>query len=346
MTTVSSRHTRVFALFFSFSSVRIFSSPSQKNPFFLLVGGRHKERKEKTHKIQKKNFLNAYPHQKTIITIIMNMQRLNNQAYAYIKASRPDEAIPLLTTALREVHKSAANLRPKDLATHGLSETKRMRNDAMMSSCPSSPQSQSLPPLTSNSSQDELMEDCQSDLSPDGPHIQLGGDCASRQLSVGDTSQSRFYVCDEPKILPFVCAEIYQDDSSAIAAFSFVIMFNLALAYHMCAVREATMNNKTTTTTTQGLETARKLYELSLQMQMEQQMTDPSTTVALLNNLSVVCKLLGDEAAGRHLDQSLSSLVLYMIDVGVNQQEKPDIEGCFGNIMYLFMDPPCTATAA
>jgi hypothetical protein len=132
-------------------------------------------------------------------------------------------------------------------------------------------------------------------------------------------------------------------EEESITSLSFIIMFNLALCHHMkgTSSKDEALSQRT-------LAIAKRLYELTFQMQAQNVETNLLLTSALLNNLSLVHKALGNRHEAEQCDQLLLSTLLLLVDMGglTHQESVHDLAGFFGNVMHLIMTQSPVASAA
>jgi hypothetical protein len=97
-----------------------------------------------------------------------------------------------------------------------------------------------------------------------------------------------------------------------------------------------------------ALATVKRLYELTFQMQAQDVETNLLLTSALLNNLSLVHKALGNSHEAEQCDQLLLSTLLLHVDMGgkTPQESANDLTGFLGNVMHLIMTQSPVASAA
>lgn len=110
-----------------------------------------------------------------------------------------------------------------------------------------------------------------------------------------------------------------------------MIIFNLAIAYQLRGDRESLMR-------------AMKLYELSFNLQRDQQFENNILfTLAIINNLGLVHRQLNDEhSAGKCFDHVLSTL-MYLTDCG--QASECILEGFFYNVTGAISEPSIAPAA-
>lgn len=146
--------------------------------------------------------------------------------------------------------------------------------------------------------------------------------------------RSHPYMFQEPiHIVPQMCAD------GSISRLSFFIMVNLGIANHMKAMQEGSH---------QSLEIARKLYELSFQMQSQECESNLVLTAALLNNLALVHDTLDNVGESIKCKQHLLSALLLLVDLGSDATSgyEKDLEGFMGNVTHLIAEDAPVARAA
>jgi hypothetical protein len=150
------------------------------------------------------------------------------------------------------------------------------------------------------------------------------------------------YLYTEPVYLSEVPRRSSGEES--IASLSFIIMFNLALCHHMKGV-----SNEDEALSQRMFAIAKRLYELTFQMQAQDSEINLLLTSALLNNLSLVHKALGNGHEAEQCNQLLLSTLLLLVDMGgLTPQESAiyDLTGFLGNVMHLIVTQSPVASAA
>jgi tetratricopeptide (TPR) repeat protein len=109
---------------------------------------------------------------------------------------------------------------------------------------------------------------------------------------------------------------------------SYVVLYNLALAYHLKATEEPVQRLQIF-----NLQKALRLYEHAHHVLMNQD-HDMSLlhTMAITNNLGHIHHVLGDEDRAGLCFQHLLSTIIYMVDYGEAEEIKP-FDGFFRNAM-------------
>jgi hypothetical protein len=242
----------------------------------------------------------------------------NNKSASLIKSGRYDEAIVLLKEALTTVTQGAKHNRDQEPAAK-----RPTKNDKHDTQSESSTESLGVWPSVSLASQ---AEETSTTL-----------DCSEFD---GDTQSP--YIYQEPITVSEVPpASVGPDD--AIAAISFIILFNLSLAHHLSgiSITEHEMASK-------RLRTSQQLYEYSFRIQAQNSHSDMLVATALINNLSLVHKSLGNGYEAQQCDELLLSSVVFLVDMGLSsaRQGQTVVDGFLGNVMHLLMAEAATASAA
>lgn len=253
----------------------------------------------------------------TLSSFLFVSSNLNNKSVSLIKAGRYDEALVLLEEAVTTVIQVAKGCLPE---VQTAEMTKKNDTDDVQSE---STGSSGVCPLGSMTFQAEegMALDCSD----------FGGDTQSP------------YLYQEPiTVSGLTPASVDPDD--AIATISFIILFNLSLAHHLSGI-SATEHE----VAIKRLRTAQRLYECSFRLQAQNLHIDMLITTALLNNLSLVHKSLGNHCEAQQCDELLLSYVVMIVDVGVLSSARQDqtvVDGLLGNVMHLVMTEAATASAA
>jgi hypothetical protein len=251
-------------------------------------------------------------------SVIFVSSNLNNKSVSLIKEGRYDEAIVLLEEAVTTVIQVAKGCLPQVQAAE--INNKDDRNDIPSDSTGSS----GVCPIGSLASQAE--------------EAIMAPDCSDFD---GDAQSP--YVYQEPiTVSGLPSASVDSDD--AIAAISFIILFNLSLAHHLSGI-----STKEHEVVIKRLRTAQRLYECSFRLQAQSLHVDMLIATALLNNLSLVHKSLGNYYEFQQCDELLLSYVVLLVDVGLSspiRQDQTVVDGFLGNVMHLVMTEAATASAA
>jgi hypothetical protein len=107
------------------------------------------------------------------------------------------------------------------------------------------------------------------------------------------------------------------------------------------------VSNKDEALSQRALVISKRLYELTFQMQTQDEETDLLLS-ALLNNLSLVHKALGNRHEAEQCDHVLLSTVLLIVDMGglTPQESANELFGFLANVMHLIMRQSPVALAA
>jgi tetratricopeptide (TPR) repeat protein len=124
---------------------------------------------------------------------------------------------------------------------------------------------------------------------------------------------------------------------------SFILMYNLALTYHLCAIDgEICQRN---------LESAVALYELAYTIQKTEDL-DVSViqTMAIVNNLGQVHTALGNVDKSQYCYQHLLSTIMHLNESGAASdyaaEESLSLDGFVGNVLSLILTTPAATPAA
>jgi hypothetical protein len=176
---------------------------------------------------------------------------------------------------------------------------------------------------------------------PEGEAIMIdeSGETCTLQDQVEENSQSPYLYTG-----PVYLSEVPRSSGDeSIISLSFIIMFNLALCHHMKGV-----SNEDEALSQRALVISKRLYELTFQMQTQDEETDLLLSSALLNNLSLVHKALGNRHEAEQCDHVLLSTLLLIVDMGGStpQESANELSGFLGNVMHLIMRQSPVASAA
>jgi tetratricopeptide (TPR) repeat protein len=122
---------------------------------------------------------------------------------------------------------------------------------------------------------------------------------------------------------------------------SVLIMFNLALCYHLSAMESKSLA---------GLLKATRLYELAYKLQLDEEL-DSNTlfTLTIVNNLGHLHALIGQTETSEKYFQHLLSVLMFIIVINCNNNEEvaqlPVLEGFFYNTLHLILQNQTAAAA-
>jgi hypothetical protein len=121
---------------------------------------------------------------------------------------------------------------------------------------------------------------------------------------------------------------------------SFVLLYNLALAYHLRGLKDRLLRNV-------HLSTALTLYEHAHAMLTIDEGMDVSSLhiMAIASNLGHVHALLGHERRANICFQHLLSVILYVVDCGEGTSNDLKLDGFFCNIMPMIASKVTAAAA-
>ena len=237
---------------------------------------------------------------------------LNNRACVLIQNADYDEAITILKEGLQIAKQS----------------TKEAQQQAQ--NCCSS--------LSAEEPQETSPQGCSNDYSAIASFQMPPKEAAS---AIRRQDPSNAFVCDDP--LPITGFSSTMDSDDTVAYLSFILLFNLALSYHLRAMQDDIPSKEVST---RLLETAQRLYEYTFQLQSQLNDMSVLTTVALLNNLAQVHKILKNDYEAHQCDKLLLSALLLIVDMG-EPEWKDRVDSYMCNVMHLiFAESAMTASAA
>jgi hypothetical protein len=276
------------------------------------------------------------------------LSELNNQACFLIKARRYDEAIALLTQALRgaaQAVKSHSHQPEASCSDVAPGDTNGYYN---LSTTPSQ-EEEFMPPNPRRPAE----------AITGGIYGNLGGRTRMEDpVNINKVSFQSPYVYNDPLLITNVPAPCAED--AMLTGLSYILTFNLALSHHLSSGIENKNMDKTDANdvSLRKLQKSKRLYELNLKFQ-NQGGVQPNflngesnlllLTAAVLNNLSVVNKSLNNHHDAEHCDQSLLNALLILIDLdhtGEAHQMNDKLSGFVGNLMYLIVKTSFAASAA
>jgi tetratricopeptide (TPR) repeat protein len=171
--------------------------------------------------------------------------------------------------------------------------------------------------------------------------IRHDGKSSSSSIEKSETSlkecqiQDKFRDPDEPFV--YSNPVFLQKKSTDSAGISMTILFNLAIANHLRAMKDENNSNA-------RLQRALKLYELVYAIQNTNTRGLPLTQcLGLVNNCGHIHKQLNREAKANRLFQHLLTTLMLMVQQG---EEIPEAEGFFSTTSHLILQGPAAARAA
>jgi hypothetical protein len=139
---------------------------------------------------------------------------------------------------------------------------------------------------------------------------------------------------------------IYIDDAAEDTSCSYesrevvlaVLIFNLALAYQLAAVKTTTANDR-------YLKKAAKLYALAIQILHEEQLESSTLfSMTCINNMGLVYQDLRDIVAAQKCFEHLLSTLMFLVDCG-EADVVPDMDGFLMNTSHLVVAQASAAAA-
>lgn len=148
---------------------------------------------------------------------------------------------------------------------------------------------------------------------------------------------SHNFSCDD-QIFPFVYStplriseSVAIEDYESSVKLSVAIMFNLALSHHLNGVKNCHARDPDT------LSHAVALYELAYQLQMQEDIeVSVETTMAIINNLGHVHRMLDDQEKASQCFNHLLSTMLFVQSLG-DADVTCKTEGFFHNVTHLIL---------
>ena len=241
---------------------------------------------------------------------------LNNRACVLIQNADYDEAITILKEGLQ-------------IAKQSTKEAQQQSQNCCSSSSAEEPQETS-------------PQGCSNDNSAIASFQLPPKEAATADASTKTRKDpSKPFVCDDP--LPITGFSSTMDSDDVVAHLSFILLFNLALSYHLRALQDDIPSKEVST---RLMETAQRLYEYTFQLQSQLSEMSVLTTVALLNNLAQVHKILKNDYEAHQCDKLLLSALLLIVDMG-EPAWKDSVDSYMSNVMHLiFAESTVTASAA
>jgi hypothetical protein len=250
----------------------------------------------------------------SVETSISHAFNLNNKSCCFIKRGHYDEAVQHLIIALQIAKQFAIAAQPPQE-----SSSKQARSAW-------SSRSRSAISDCSDDHQEEYEYLCQSELK-------------------FEATSTDSYIHRTPV---FVDAR-KRDEDATLSHISFYVMFNLSLAYHLRA-----LNEEDEVEAKKSLSVAKRLYELTLQMQVQDDSENSVITMAaLLNNLSQVHNVLKNINEMRRYQELLLTALVILVDSGSPEFDASSsngsstaLDGFMGNVMHLMIIESPVASAA
>jgi hypothetical protein len=153
-------------------------------------------------------------------------------------------------------------------------------------------------------------------------------------VSMSDTASSCIYA----KLV-----YIRDDGSDCLALRAFAITFNLALASHFRSIELERDGKKLLSM--QAMRQSRKLYLLALQVEGTE-VYGVHLSAAAFNNLSQICRSLGNDEESRYYDHLLLSNLILLIDIGIIPEPSTILTIFLKNVSYLLVKCADVAAAA
>jgi len=154
-------------------------------------------------------------------------------------------------------------------------------------------------------------------------------------LDVDEEAPEGQFIYHQPIHIPAKSALSYTEGIMV----SCMIIFNLAIAYHLQGLQEKDAKDITT-----SMVRALKLYELSFNLQREQQLDNNILfTLAIVSNLGVLHQQLQDQDSSTKCFEHVLSTLMYLTDCG--EASKRYLDGFFVNVTKIVSEP-CAAPAA
>mmetsp|Transcript_9213 Transcript_9213/g.10191 ORF Transcript_9213/g.10191 Transcript_9213/m.10191 type:complete len:302 (-) Transcript_9213:81-986(-) len=142
------------------------------------------------------------------------------------------------------------------------------------------------------------------------------------------------FVFRDPVIIP--TESIPSASSSSLSKFLMIVMFNVALTFHLHAISLASSSSsssskkKTKMKAKKYFAQAKKIYELALKMHLElDDDIDPLFTLALTNNLGLIYRTMKRKDKSTICFQNMFSTMMYLLDSNAyHEQESCIIKEC------------------
>ena len=144
------------------------------------------------------------------------------------------------------------------------------------------------------------------------------------------------YIFSDPIEIPSEATKA-APTQSLCSKLSMVVMYNLALSFHLCALAQGC---------TARLTRARTLYELAFQMHLEESCEVTLLySLALMNNLGLVYRLLNDSERSNQCFQHLLATMMFLLESEEAHKIK-QWDGLMSNVLGLIFTDHAVAAAA
>jgi len=119
--------------------------------------------------------------------------------------------------------------------------------------------------------------------------------------------ESDNFIFQEPIEIPFHSVANSTPSPQLYSKISIVVLYNLGLSFHLCSIQRKSWD---------ALNRARKIYELAFAMHMNDESCDVTIlyTLALLNNLGLVYRALGESQRSQQCFHNLMSTMMYIME--------------------------------
>jgi tetratricopeptide (TPR) repeat protein len=146
------------------------------------------------------------------------------------------------------------------------------------------------------------------------------------------------FVFRDPIEIPFDSVAKTSLRHGSFAKLSIIVMYNLALAFHLSALQKSSLPR---------LKRARKLYELAFQMHLKES-SDVTLlfSLALMNNLALIYDMLGEHERSKMCFTNLLATMMFLLESNEAHSIK-QWDGLLSNVMGLiFTETEVAASAA
>jgi hypothetical protein len=164
------------------------------------------------------------------------------------------------------------------------------------------------------------------------------GEGVSYHYSAGCQRQSldQPFVFTDPIEIPAEVTKV-APTQRLFSKLSMVAMYNLALAFHLSALELASVTR---------LVRAQKLYEFAFHMHLEESCDVTLLySLALMNNLGLIYRLLGDEGRSGQCFQHLLATMMFLLE-SEEAQKIQQWDGLMSNVLGLIFTEQAVAAAA
>ena len=285
----------------------------------------------------------------------------NNEGTRFVRQCEYDAAVKSFTSVLKILKPLAEIVEDKSAAEGGIDNGNTINSKEIIASDAST----STTPLIisfQNKSMDTMnnTNDNDTTMTPSRTSSPSSSSSSSSPDTVASSSTTT-----SRKLKHFVFRDpIVIDDSSSyspelLSKFLMIVMYNLALTLHLHALSLAsTVSSSSNTKSSKSMKhkikklfvRSKKLYELTLQMHLEDNSSDdnddPLFTLALTNNLGLIYRILKERVQSNTCFKNMFSTMMYLLDCNFDSHSIKEWDGLFSNAMDILFKHTYEVAAA